>query len=202
MFSKTPVGQYCSQITNILFDDPLAGIFRVPAFQSPTDPYLQYIQKPMDFGTIKKKIKDNAYLNINEWKNDIDLVFDNAVSYNGDYSVIGGIALYLRKKFKKLMNKYTLSNKQNFEERLRKLYRDLQEEMAKVYNLQLDTTLTPIYSTQMLETKLTALSDSTEIETIFQKHGLDNLIKKGKTTINLGTLSRECLDDLWRLVSQ
>ena len=52
--------------------------------------------------TIKKKIKDNSYNNISEWKQDVDLVFDNAISYNTEQSVIGGVAIYLRKKFNKM----------------------------------------------------------------------------------------------------
>ena len=201
MFSKTPIGLFCAQVTNTLFEHPVAGIFKVPAYQSPNDPYLQYIQKPMDLGTIKKKIKDNSYNNISEWKQDVDLVFDNAISYNTEQSVIGGVAIYLRKKFNKMLDKYSLTNRQNYEERLRQLYRELQSEMEKVYSLQLDKTLTPLYTTKELEEKLSYLSDSTQIEDIFKRHGLENLIKKGKTTINLDTLSRDCLDDLWRLVT-
>ena len=201
MFSKSATGLFCAQITNYLFDHPVSGIFRAPAYQSQNDPYLQFIQKPMDLGTIKKKIKDNSYNNIAEWKQDVDLVFDNAVLYNTEQSVYGGIAIYLKKKFHKMLDKYTLTNKQNFEERIRKLYRDLQIEMEKVYPVQLDKNLTPLYTTKELEEKLSALSDTTEVEEIFKRNGFESLIKKGKTTINLDTLSRECLDDLWRLVS-
>ena len=203
MFSKSLTGQFCSQITNTLFDDPVAGIFRVPAYQSDQDPYLQYIQKPMDFGTIKKKLKDNSYFNINDWKQDVELVFSNAVEYNTAQSLIGGIALHLKRKYEKLLERFNLSNKQNYEERLRKLYRELQVEMTKSYSIQLDQTLTPEYTTKQLAEKLSSVSDSAQIEEILKTHGYESMIKgKGKSNINLDNIKRACLDDLWRLANK
>lgn len=41
----------------------------------------------MDFSKMRKKIELNEYLNINEFKMDIELIADNAMKYNGPSTV-------------------------------------------------------------------------------------------------------------------
>lgn len=58
-------------------------------FSVPVDPqrdgapdYFDIIKYPMDFGTIQKKLNQRAYSNINEFENDVRLVFNNCYTYN------------------------------------------------------------------------------------------------------------------------
>ena len=201
MFAKSSIGQLCLKITSEIFDDPVSEIFRIPAFQSQNDPYLDVIKNPMDLGTIKKKIKDSSYRSFGDWKEDVELVFNNAIEYNGEMSIIGGMAVYLRKEFNKMLDRYHILNKQNYEERLRSLYRQLQEELDHLYTLQLDKTLTPKYTTKDLVNMLSSLNDTSEVEEILKKHGYESLIKKGKSNLNLDDLKRECLDDMYRYIT-
>lgn len=50
--------------------------------------YNNIIKKPMDFGTIKKKLQFNLYSSPYEFKEDVDLVFNNCLLYNGVNSYI------------------------------------------------------------------------------------------------------------------
>lgn len=201
LFAKSTTGQFCTRVTNTLLENPISEIFRRPVAQSPQDPYLTVIKEPMDLGTIKAKIKDNAYVTIADWKYDMNLIFNNAVVYNGENSLIGGIAVYLKRKYEKLLKAYDYANKQNYEERLRSLYRQLREQTEKMYSVELDDTLAPKYELLELEEKLSQINDSTNIEEILRKFGYESLIKKGKSTINLDSIKRECLDAMWKEVT-
>ena len=46
--------------------------------------YLEIIQKPMDFGTIKKKLMNKSYNTIDEYIEDIYQIFENCRRYNTD----------------------------------------------------------------------------------------------------------------------
>ena len=196
-FVKTLIGSYCMSITQNIFDNPLSEVFRSPPDFNLVEDYLKIISKPIDLGTIKKKLKENQYNSFLEWKNDLLLVFTNAKIYNGEDSIIGGCASYLEKKSLKQIKKIKLLNRQNFENLLRNLYRNLHNEIEKLLGTSLNHKNFPIYELKDLEQKLTSLNDFTDILEILKKNGFENLIKKGKTTINLDILSRECLDELY-----
>lgn len=51
--------------------------------------YLTIVKKPMDFGTIKTKIKEQKYANISEFMEDMELVFYNCKLYNGEHNAVG-----------------------------------------------------------------------------------------------------------------
>jgi len=59
-------------------------------FKQPVDPvelnlpdYFDVVKKPMDLGTVKKKLDNSVYREVDEFIGDVRLVFDNAMLYNG-----------------------------------------------------------------------------------------------------------------------
>lgn len=78
--------EFCKSFTDKLMEHPLAIPFLHPV--NPTTDnapdYATRITKPMDLGTIKKKLEQNEYHNSASWKEDINLVWRNAKDYNGD----------------------------------------------------------------------------------------------------------------------
>ena len=75
-------------------------------FNSPVDPvelglpdYFQIIKKPMDLGTIQKKLEGGQYHSIEDFSVDVHLTFDNAMLYNEDGSVVYDMAKELKIKF-------------------------------------------------------------------------------------------------------
>lgn len=54
--------------------------FYYPFFQVPD--YYDFIDKPMDFGTIKKKLNGVQYFEVQDFLDDINLVFQNCLTYN------------------------------------------------------------------------------------------------------------------------
>lgn len=64
-------------------------------FLEPVDPeklqifdYFDIIQNPMDFGTIKEKLSQHKYLNMQHFMQDVELVFKNCILYNGEQSPV------------------------------------------------------------------------------------------------------------------
>lgn len=84
-------------------------------FNTPVDPvelglpdYFEVIKKPMDLGTIRKKLENGGtYHKLEEFEEHVLLVFDNAMLYNPEGSVVYNMAKEMRDKFqrdyKKLM---------------------------------------------------------------------------------------------------
>lgn len=68
-------------------------------FYQPVDPvkfgilnYFDIITKPMDMGTIKKKLNYNSYNNPQEFIDDMRQVFKNCYQYNGEQHEISASA--------------------------------------------------------------------------------------------------------------
>jgi E1A/CREB-binding protein len=75
-------------------------------FNCPVDPvelglpdYFEIVKKPMDLGTIQKKVENGQYHAIDDFQTDVNLSFDNAMLYNEDGSVVYDMAKELKVKF-------------------------------------------------------------------------------------------------------
>lgn len=75
-------------------------------FNTPVDPvelglpdYFQVIKKPMDLGSIKKRLENGCYHSLEELEADVNLTFDNAMEYNPDGSVVYNMAKEMKDKF-------------------------------------------------------------------------------------------------------
>ncbi|XP_028249800.1 bromodomain adjacent to zinc finger domain protein 2B-like isoform X2 [Parambassis ranga] len=61
--------------------------------------YRKVIKRPMDFSTIKEKLSNNQYLNLEMFIIDMNLVFDNCEKFNEDNSEIGRAGHNMRRFF-------------------------------------------------------------------------------------------------------
>ena len=84
-------------------------------FHKPVDPeelnipdYFNIIKNPMDFSTIKRKLSNYSYTNLQEFCNDMGLVFDNCYTYNGTKSIIGDMCTRVKKEYEKLFEELKL----------------------------------------------------------------------------------------------
>ena len=75
-------------------------------FASPVDPvelnlddYFDIIKKPMDLGTVQKKLEAGSYHAFGEFKADVRLTFDNAMKYNEEGTLVHNMANELKRKF-------------------------------------------------------------------------------------------------------
>ncbi|XP_070694020.1 bromodomain adjacent to zinc finger domain protein 2B-like [Pempheris klunzingeri] len=63
--------------------------------------YRKVIKKPMDFSTIREKLTNNQYLNLETFIIDVNLVFENCEKFNEDDSEIGRAGHCMRRFFDK-----------------------------------------------------------------------------------------------------
>ena len=76
-------------------------------FAAPVDPekdscpvYLEKIKNPMDLGTARKKLIDNEYQTLDDFKNDVALIWENTILYHGKNAIISYLAQQLNEVFK------------------------------------------------------------------------------------------------------
>ncbi|CAK7329082.1 unnamed protein product [Dovyalis caffra] len=58
------------------------GVFSEPVDLSELPDYLEVIEHPMDFGTVRKKLTDGAYASLEQFEKDVFLICTNAMQYN------------------------------------------------------------------------------------------------------------------------
>jgi E1A/CREB-binding protein len=75
-------------------------------FNSPVDPvelglpdYFEVIKKPMDLGTIRKKLENGCYHSLEEFESHVHITFGNAMMYNPEGSVVYNMAKDMKTKF-------------------------------------------------------------------------------------------------------
>ncbi|KAI5515572.1 acetylation-dependent protein binding [Trichomonas vaginalis G3] len=68
--------------------------------------YYKIIKHPIDLTTIKRKLNSNEYKSIEQWADDVNLVWKNAKTYNNEGSVIHFIAqeqeIWFARKYKNI----------------------------------------------------------------------------------------------------
>jgi len=85
--------------------NPKAYIFGEPvnveALRIPD--YHEIVKKPMDFGTVTTKLKENQYNKLQEFMDEMELVFYNCRLYNGFESEVGAIGTGLQEEYIRLV---------------------------------------------------------------------------------------------------
>ncbi|OQR98352.1 histone acetyltransferase [Achlya hypogyna] len=98
--------QHCASLTVAQLKKKLEPLLRGMmdhkfgwVFSSPVDPvalnipnYFEIIRRPMDFGTIKKKLDANVYKHLAPFAADVRLTFRNAMTYNNEESDVHQLA--------------------------------------------------------------------------------------------------------------
>lgn len=64
--------------------------------------YFNIIKQPMDFGTIKQRLNSSHYHRPQEYLDDMALVFDNCIRFNGEESSVGKMCRVVRDEYKRL----------------------------------------------------------------------------------------------------
>jgi hypothetical protein len=104
-------------------------------YAQPVDPvrdrcpdYPSVVAHPMDFGTVRSRLKSGHYRAVSDWKSDMSLIWTNSLKYNGQDSTFGLTALQLELTFKNLTK--TLTDDESADWHLR--FRSLSAHLAAV----------------------------------------------------------------------
>lgn len=98
---------YCIKITKKIMNYPISVFFR-----NPVDPekdgapnYFEVIKRPMDLSTVLKRLDDKYYTTVDKWKEEMNLIWKNAMSYNPEDYYIHMIAKELSDIFRRYCEK-------------------------------------------------------------------------------------------------
>lgn len=91
--------KYCVKITEKISAMPIASPFLKPVNTDEVPEYLKIIKKPCDLGLVMDRLEKNEYSNVDEWKNDMNLIWKNATTFNKD-GCINQMASELNRVFK------------------------------------------------------------------------------------------------------
>lgn len=69
-------------LTEAVYGQEEAWPFREPVDTSLAPDYRSVVEHPMDLGTIRRKVADNAYTSLSHWFSDMERVFKNCRAYN------------------------------------------------------------------------------------------------------------------------
>ena len=104
-------------------------------FAQPVDPerdgipnYFQIIRRPMDLGTVRKKLEDGSYSSVAQWKEDVELIWENCYKCNGrphPNVIVSILAKHLQLMFNKATEKITDDPKRDWLETLDMLKADV-----------------------------------------------------------------------------
>ena len=107
-------------------------------FDAPVDPmelglddYFEIVEKPMDLGTIQKKLETGTYHSLGHFKSDVRLTFENAMMYNKEGTFVHEMAKELKRKFEDDLKKSTKQlNRERIEnsEDVHKMLEDAKDE--------------------------------------------------------------------------
>lgn len=96
----------CIQITENLAKHPVFACFLRPVdpiADNAPDYYLK-IKNPQDLGTILKRLKNLNYYNyVDDWENDMNLIWKNCIQFNGEGTYLANFAFEFKKKFEKMI---------------------------------------------------------------------------------------------------
>ncbi|KAF7703847.1 Histone acetyltransferase KAT2A [Cucumispora dikerogammari] len=92
-------------IITIIKSEPSSWPFLEPVKESEVPEYCLVIKEPMDLSTMSQKIKDNLYGDLNEFKEDFDLIIKNCYTFNGVGNIYSKKAGELDRMFKSMFKK-------------------------------------------------------------------------------------------------
>eukprot|EP00658_Telonema_sp_P-2_P084136 TRINITY_DN925_c0_g1_i1.p1 TRINITY_DN925_c0_g1~~TRINITY_DN925_c0_g1_i1.p1 ORF type:complete len:337 (-),score=97.01 TRINITY_DN925_c0_g1_i1:210-1220(-) len=103
MDNAQAIQQHCTPLLRALMNNKNAAPFNVPVdyIKLGIPDYPKIVTHPMDFGTIETKMGSGVYDQIDEWIDDMRLVFGNAKKFNPEEHVVHKMAKMLEQSFDK-----------------------------------------------------------------------------------------------------
>ncbi|XP_013909351.1 PREDICTED: bromodomain and PHD finger-containing protein 3 isoform X3 [Thamnophis sirtalis] len=92
----TPFNVLMRTTLDLLQEKDPAQIFADPVNLSEVPDYLEFISKPMDFSTMRKKLESHQYQTLDEFEEDFNLILANCMRYNSKDTIFHRAAVRLR----------------------------------------------------------------------------------------------------------
>ena len=117
----------CMDITNKLIAWPICGPFiqMVDPERDGCSDYFDVIKKPMALCEVKRKLTKNIYNSVDEWKKDVNLIWENAKKFNGDDTLFTYMAMEASLWFNSKMKEFPMTEEEYFARKIEKLSKQL-----------------------------------------------------------------------------
>lgn len=106
-------------------------------FLDPVDPerdnatnYYEIIKNPMTLREVEKKLLNKRYRDISDFRRDVNLIWSNAITYNGDSNIFGHFAMEGKIWFNKKMNRFPTTIEEEWMRKMQKVTRKLHDAIA------------------------------------------------------------------------
>ena len=107
----------CAQIVEEIINHPASSLFRKPVDPAVLPDYYKIISNPQDLEGTLNNLKNNEIRSVSQFKRQMNLIWDNAIKYNGINSWTAILAQHCKKMFEKQMKiKVPQSNTQWLED--------------------------------------------------------------------------------------
>uniref|UniRef100_A0A7M4E4S5 Bromodomain and PHD finger containing 3 n=1 Tax=Crocodylus porosus TaxID=8502 RepID=A0A7M4E4S5_CROPO len=92
----TPFNVLLRTTLDLLQEKDPAQIFAEPVNLNEVPDYLEFISKPMDFSTMRRKLESHLYRTLDEFEEDFNLIVTNCMRYNAKDTIFHRAAVRLR----------------------------------------------------------------------------------------------------------
>ena len=119
----------CLQIIDKLISWPICSPFvdLVDPERDGAPDYLEIIKNPMALREVQRKLNEGAYSNLDAFKADVNLIWENAKTYNGDDTLFTHMAMEAKLWFSKKMNDFPSTQEEEWTRKIQKTTKKLLE---------------------------------------------------------------------------
>ena len=149
--------QLCNEVMKKIRSHPVSEMFLEPVdpIRDLAPDYYKTIKKPMDLSTVQSKLDNGIYKSVQEWKDDMHLITNNATTYNGKKSAVGSVAIELQRIFRELSRSINDGPFLTWYNQLMDLKRDLKShallKVARIQGNYDNNIMNPKYQTKDIE---------------------------------------------------
>ncbi|OHT12020.1 Bromodomain containing protein [Tritrichomonas foetus] len=122
-FQKTK----CLKIVEKLIKNPICSPFvnMVDPVRDGAPDYFDFISEPMALKEVERNLKNNEYKDIEAFKRHIDLIWKNAITYNGEDTLFAHMAKEASLWFNKKMENFPENGLQEWFHKVQKITQDI-----------------------------------------------------------------------------
>lgn len=122
----------CLEIIAKLINWPICSPFveMVDPEKDGAPDYLEVIKNPMALNEVKKKLNSNSYANLQEWKDDVNLIWENAKTYNGEDTLFTHMAMEAKLWFQHKMDSFPSTPEEEWTRKIQKTAKKLYEVLS------------------------------------------------------------------------
>ena len=92
--------------------------------------YLTVIKEPMALNEVKKKLNSDEYNSIKDWERDVNLIWQNAKTYNGDDTLFTHMAMEASMWFNEKMKKFPSTPEEEWTGKIQRTTKKLSEVLS------------------------------------------------------------------------